>query len=277
MFKKTKLISVLIVISLVVILSLPLSSSANIKIKLIDFFSPVVKASKSLTENIFSIKDLFNAVKENKNLRKDVQRLSARCNELEEEFQENQRLKQLLDVRKQIVNDTVVCRVIARDASTWHKTFVLDKGKNSGIYINMPVVNSKGVIGRIIECDDDTSRVLLITDANSSIGGITQDARVPGLVEGDGSDLCIFNLLSRKEDIIVGVPVVTNGLSQIFPKGLKIGSVTEIKKSNDGLYKTAKISLSADLDRVEEVLVIKTRNLKSSLRQGEDEASKARN
>jgi len=266
MFKKTQLIILFIVVSLVIILSLPLSSSSNIKIKMVDFFSPAVKVFNSLVENIFSVKDIFNAKKENIKLKKDVQRLSARCNELEEEFQENQRLKQLLEIKKQIFYDTIACRVISRDASTWHKTFILDRGKKDAIAVNMPVVNAKGVVGRVIECDDDTSRVLLVTDANSSVGGITQDARVPGIVEGDGSDLCVFNLLSRKEDITIGTIVITSGLSQIFPKGLKIGVVKEIKESNDGLYKVAKIDLSADLDRVEEVLVIKIKTQKPEIR-----------
>lgn len=258
MFKKSKLIITLIIISIIVVLSLPSSSSVNIKIKLVDFFSPIIKFSSSLVENIFSLKNIFTAVKENKNLKKDVQNLTARCNEFQEASQENQRLRQLLDFKKQIPYETIACRVISRDASTWNKTFILDKGKKSGVCVNMVVMNVSGIVGRITECDDDVSRVLLITDANSSIGGMTQDSRIVGLVEGDGSDLCVFNLLSRKEDISVGTPVVTSGFSQIFPKGLKLGIITEVMQSGQGLYKTAKIKLSADINSIEEVLILKT-------------------
>jgi rod shape-determining protein MreC len=256
MLNKTRLVVLLIIISLVVILSLPISSSTNIKIKLVDFFSPVVKFSNSLVENIFSFKNIFTAIGENKVLRTEFNKVSSRCNDLEEAFLENQRLKQLLDLRKQILHETIACRVIARDAGTWYKTIILDKGKKQGISAGMPVVNAYGVVGRIIECDDCTSRVLLITDANSSIGGITQDMRIAGLIEGDGTDLCLFNLLSKKEELQLGATVVTSGLSRIFPKGLKIGMITEIMDSDDGLYKIAKVKLSADINKLEEVLVI---------------------
>lgn len=263
MFRRSKIIIGLVILSLAVILSLPIHSSKNIRIKIADFFSPLIVYSHHVFAKIFSIKDIFRAVKENRELKIKVEELSDRCNIARESSQENERLKQLLDFKKSLVYDSVACRVIARDVSTWYKTFIIDKGKNSGISVDMPVVTGKGVIGRIIDTDDDVSRVLLVTDVNSSIGGITQDMRIAGIVEGDGTNECAFNLISKKEDIQIGSPVITNGLSKVFPKGLMIGVINKTTESEQGLYKIAKIKLSADINRVEEVLVLKVQMTKN--------------
>lgn len=262
MLRKTKLIVIIVVISLLFILSLPFSTTRNIKIKLVSFFSPVIKASNYVIDKIFSIKDVFTAVRENRNLKIKIGELSSKCNELQEAHQENQRLKDLLDLKKMLPYDSIACRVIARDASSWHKSFIIDKGRNAGIYLDMPVLGNGSLAGRIADCNDDESRVLLITDVNSNVGGATQDARIFGIVKGEGSNECIFDLMSKKEEIQIGATIVTSGLSRIFPKGLMIGTIISIAEAGQGLYKTARIKLSADIDKIEEVLVLKIQKAK---------------
>lgn len=257
MFRKIKIIIGLVIVSLVIILSLPVPASKNIKIKLADLFFPILSGSRYLVEKIFSVKNIFSAIGENKNLRGEVGRLSARCNTFQESIRENERLKQLLELKKALPFDTIACQVIARDAGTWYKTFIINKGKKDDICIDMPVIGRRGLIGRIMDVDDDISRVLLVTDVNSSIGSITQDTRTAGLVEGNGSNECIFNLISKKDDLQAEAIVVTSGLSRVFPKGLIIGNVIEVSEAEQGLYKVAKIKLAEDIDKVEEVLVLK--------------------
>lgn len=259
MISKSRIFFLLLVISLVIILSLPISVSNRIKIRLVDFLSPILKSTDYIVDRIISIKDLFSAIRENRNLKAELAQLSAELNRLREVQEENKRLMGLLDIKRSLSYDTIACHVIARDAGTWYKTLVVDKGKNSGICPDMPVLSGGGLIGRVVDCGEETSMVLLITDINSSIGGIVQDTRAVGLVEGDGRGGCILNLIPKKYDLKVGSVVVTSGFSRI-PKGLSIGVIKDISVSEDGLYKVARLQLFSDIDRVEEVLVVKIRD-----------------
>lgn len=263
MIRKFRFFFVLIVIFFAILLSLPIQVSQKIKIKLIDFLFPLIRGSNYLVEKVFSVKDLFTAIGENKILHKDLDELTSQLNQAEEIIQENQRLKQLLDLRKTLQYESITCRVIARDAGTWYKTLIIDKGKISGISADMPVLSlNGGVAGRVIDCEEEVSRVLLITDVNSSIGAIIQNTRTPCLAEGDGSGGCLLNLIPKNVDIQIGAGVVTSGFGEIFPKGLVIGTIADMSSGNQGLHKVAKIKLCADIDKVEEVLVIKNQNSK---------------
>lgn len=258
MFRKSKIIFVFIIVFLAILLSLPFPISKSIKIKLIDCLSSLVKGSNYLVRDIFSIKDLFNAIRENKELHKKIDELTNQLNKGKEILQENQRLMQLLEIKKSLPYETIACRVIARDAGAWYKTLIIDKGKDSGVFVDMPVVSfNGGIIGRITESSNGVSRVLLITDVNSSIGCMTQDTRAAGLVEGSGSSGCFFNLIQKKLDVQTGGIVVTSGLGSVFPKGLVVGEITDVSSGEQGLYKVAKVRLYVDIDKIEEVLVIK--------------------
>lgn len=258
MISRSKIIIVLVVIFLAILLSLPLPVSRNLKIKLVDFFSPLINGTNYLFEKVFSIRDLFSSIRENKILHKRLDELSAQLNTLKELQKENERLRELFNLKKSLPYETYACRIIGRDATNWYKSLIIDKGKSSGVDVDMPVLStSGGVIGRIIESGSDVSRVLLITDVNSSVGGIIQDTRTIGLVEGDGSGGCILNLLPKNIDIQPGGVVVTSGLGEIFPKGLMIGTITEVTSGAQDLYKTARLKLACDIDRIEEVVVIK--------------------
>lgn len=268
MFRKLKIILVLILIILIFLLSLPLPVSQNLKAKLIDISSPLLKVSSCLAQKISSIKswtqEIFKTAKENKRLRKETIQLSSQLNQLNEFRLENQRLQKLLDLKNSLPYDTIACRVIGRDAGNWFRTLIIDKGSKTRISPDLPVVAAGGVIGRVISCGQSTATVLLVTDTNSSIGGMIQDTRVVGLVEGQGTGECIFNFVSKEADLPVGATVVTSGLGTIFPKGLVIGKVTEVRMDSQSLYKIARLKLAVDINRVEEVLVLKKPTLASN-------------
>lgn len=262
MFRKSKIIFVLIIFFLAILLSLPVPVSQKIKIRLVDFLSPLIRGANYLVEKIFSVKNIFTAIRENKTLRKDLDGVTNQLNQAKEFIQENQRLRQALDLKKSLPYETIACRVIARDAGTWYKTLIIDKGKLSGLNVDMPVLGlNGGIIGRVIECGQEAGRVLLVTDVNSSIGALMQDTRTVGLVEGDGAGGCFLNLIPKNIDIQINSPVVTSGLGEIFPKGLMIGAITNVLEGNQGLHKVARLKLYADIDRIEEVLVLKSRKL----------------
>ncbi len=181
--------------------------------------------------------------------------LRARLLAVREVTLENQRLKKLLDFVEADPRKVLPALVVAEDASSWAQTIVLDKGLRHGVQEGNPVVVAEGVVGRVIKVANNSSRVLLLTDAASSIAGLVQRTRTRGVVRGDGRELnlefALRNDLIEVEDLIM-----TSGMGGVFPKGLIVGRVTAVQRNDFGLFQQIKLAPVVDFSRLEEVLVL---------------------
>ncbi len=181
--------------------------------------------------------------------------LRARLLAVEEVTLENQRLKKLLDFIEADPRKVLPALVVAEDASSWARTIVIDKGLRHGVDEGDPVVVAEGVVGRVIKVAANSSRVLLVTDASSSIAGLVQRTRTRGVVRGNGSllnlEFALRNELVEAEDL-----VVTSGMGGVFPKGLVIGRVAAVIRNEFGLFQQIELAPVADFSRLEEVLVL---------------------
>lgn len=137
---------------------------------------------------------------------------------------------------------------------------MIDKGSNDGLEKGAPVVVSEGIVGKIIEVAAGYARVLLITDRNSAVDALVQNSRVRGMVKGSNKTNCSFVYALRKDEVKPGEMIVTSGLDQVFPKGLKVGRVMDVKKVHSQLFQDIIIQTSVDFDKLEEVLVYKNGN-----------------
>jgi rod shape-determining protein MreC len=170
---------------------------------------------------------------------------------------ENARLKKFVAFTSAVSGTYVAARVIARDPSPWFKTLMIDKGERHGLKKNAPILVPEGVVGQITKVSPNFSRVLLITDRNSAVDALVQNTRARGIVKGGDDNRCIFVYALRKEEIHAGEVIVTSGLDQVFPKGLKIGTVLDVEKDHSRLFQDIVIQTSVDFDKLEEVLVYK--------------------
>lgn len=197
------------------------------------------------------------AVEENLVLRKalsNARHTANRCKELE---LENVRLKKFVNFQSSVPAAYVAAQVIARDPSPWFKNIMIDKGEEDGLVRGLPVLVSEGIVGQIIKVAGNFSRVLLITDRNSAVDALIQETRVRGMVKGNNEDTCAFVYTLRKDQVQPGQVIVCSGLDQVFPKGLKIGTVLDVKKIHSQLFQDITIKTAVDFDRLEEVLVYK--------------------
>jgi len=174
--------------------------------------------------------------------------VAIRARELESE---NKRLKRLLGFLESVEFETVPARVIGRDYSY----LTIDRGSDSSIREHMCVLTSEGVVGRVLNVSGHTSKVLLIWDSNSRLGGIVQRTRVQGIIEGDQDGRCIMKYIEASVDVKPDDVVVTSGQGGVFPKGLAVGKVVSVSRREGELFQTATVELSADIGRLEEVLV----------------------
>lgn len=232
----------------------------------------IVPIQKAIYRAVSFIQGSIAEINERRNLEKNYEQLKERVEQLEKELlrmseleKQNQRLKKLLDFaveREELV--VTGARVTGKDPSNWFNVFTIDKGKNHGVEVNMAVVTDRGLVGRIIEVGANWAKVRSIVDAQSSISGIVERTRDNGIVKGNnafGSEdgTCRMVYLPLDSEVSVGDKVITSGLGDLLPKGIYIGEVIEVVRYKKDLYKTAIIKPGVDFQRLEEVLVVKSR------------------
>jgi rod shape-determining protein MreC len=198
-----------------------------------------------------------SAARENADLKEQLARAAQIENQNRELALENARLKKFVAFTSSASGTYVAARVIARDPSPWFQTLMIDKGERHGLKKNAPILVPEGIVGQIIKVSPDFSRVLLITDRNSAVDALVQNTRARGIVKGGSENRCMFVYALRKEAIHPGEIIVTSGLDQVFPKGLKIGTVVDVEKDHSRLFQDIFVQTSVDFDTLEEVLVYK--------------------
>ncbi|MCP3941706.1 MAG: rod shape-determining protein MreC [Desulfobacteraceae bacterium] len=236
--------------------SLPVSSLERIAISLTSPFQLLVSKTMGFTESVW--KTYFMsvlAVQENTELKVRLSRAMEIQNRYAELEQENSRLKKLVDFTSSVPDIYVAAQVIARDPSPWFKTIMIDKGKVDGVIKGSPVLVSEGIVGQIIQVSNSSSKVLLITDRNSAVDALVQDTRVRGMIKGNNKDQCIFVYALRKDEIKAGEMIVSSGLDQVFPKGLKIGRILDVENTHSQLFQNITVETSVNFDKLEDVLV----------------------
>jgi len=189
-------------------------------------------------------------------LNNELEILRRRLFDLRELEQENVRLRGLLNFKQKSTLHLVSARVIARSPDSWSSSVIIDKGKFNGVRRGMAVINGQGLVGRVAESVDYSSKVLLINDPSQGISSIVQRSRQEGLVSGSLGSNLIMRYLPEDAQITIGDIIVTSELSQVYPKGLLIGKVVNIAKEFSGLSLYAVVKPAADLSSLEEVSVI---------------------
>jgi len=167
-----------------------------------------------------------------------------------------QRLRKLLEMKSEVPHRMLPAKVVGLDPSGWFKTILINRGTRDGVSKGMAVITSGGVVGRIIGASRRHAKVLLIVDRSSAIDGLVQRTRSRGIVEGETSESCRFKYIVRKADIKIEDTVISSGLDGLFPKGLRVGAISEISKPSSGLFQEVKVRPFVDFTKLEEVLVV---------------------
>ncbi len=196
--------------------------------------------------------------RENQELRSEVERLQLRNSQLESRAAETDRLAGLLGFRQAHgAVPMLAARVISSSADASSRTVYINRGEKSGVRRNMGVITPAGVVGKVIEVYRDTAQVLLLTDKDGGAGALLASSRTQSPVGGLGEPLLMMKYVSNDEQVPIGERVLTSGQDRIFPKDLPVGTVVEVKPGSP--FKVIRIKPAAHLDRLEEVLVLLTR------------------
>ena len=211
-----------------------------------------------VTSNIWEIATVHQ---QNKMLRNEVEQLRIQNLHASEYDAENQRLRALLGYKQSATQfNLVAARVIGRESATWSSVIEINRGTRDGVDVDMAVVTEKGLVGHVIEAGPTSSKVELILDPRSSVGTLVQraDSRVAGIVEGDMDNPTMPRMVNipKTADVDEGDVIVTSGFGGVYPKGLMVGTVSEMRNDEGGLLKIAILEPAVDFQRLEDVMVI---------------------
>ncbi|NNL75812.1 MAG: rod shape-determining protein MreC [Desulfobacterales bacterium] len=199
---------------------------------------------------------LINVTKQNQVLSTQLNKATEAHNQWQETELANTRLRNLLDFQKTIRERIVAAEVIGKDPSAWFNTVIIDKGKADGLMKGLPVVISQGIAGQVIEVSKHYSKVMLIIDRNSAVDALVQSSRARGVIKGESTDRCRLDYVLRKNDVRIGDTIVSSGLDGVYPKGLRIGHVSEVIEHDADIFHEVIITPFVDFEKLEEVLVI---------------------
>jgi len=220
--------------------------------------SKVTGATSGFFQQIWNFR---RTARENDQLRERLTQVETELHTAQQSVAENERLKELLKLNEQSDIKNVPARVIARDPSVWFNTITINRGSSSGIAVNMPVVTASGIVGRVITVSPWASQVMLITDEKAGAGAVVGQlgSGALGSVKGRadlGVALIEMRYVSGLEKVENGDYVMTTGQDGIYPPGLNVGRVVDVKSGTATTAHQILIQPGAQLDRLEEVAVL---------------------
>jgi rod shape-determining protein MreC len=220
--------------------------------------SKVTGATSGFFQQIWNFR---RTARENEQLRERLTQVETELHTAQQSTAENERLRELLKLNEQSDIKSVPARVIARDPSVWFNTITINRGSSSGIAVNMPVVTAGGIVGRVITVSPWASQVMLITDEKAGAGAVVGqlESGALGSVKGRadlGVALIEMRYVSGLEKVENGDYVMTTGQDGIYPPGLNVGRVVDVKSGTATTAHQILIQPGAQLDHLEEVAVL---------------------
>ena len=200
---------------------------------------------------------LASVARQNDRLRRELDHARSLNDQFQETETANRRLRELINFQQSISVQFLPAEVIGKDPSPWFKALTIDKGRVQGVVKGLPVVTPQGIAGQVTDVSDQYAKVLLIIDQNNAVDAIVQRSRARGIVTGTSDDRCIFKYVLRKDDVRVGDILVSSGLDGVFPKGLRVGSVSGVYRQLSGIFQEVTVTPFVDFDTLEEVLVVR--------------------
>ncbi len=194
---------------------------------------------------------------ENRRLLHRIEEFEQQMNRCMEVKYENERLREVLSLSSERSDYITTAKVFARDPTNWFQILWINKGSKEGIAKDMVAVTPVGPVGRIHKVFNDGANIILITDVNSSVAVRLQSSRTEGILEGRGDDSCYLKYVSKKADVKIGEKVITSGLDGMYPEGLLIGYVVDVKRESGEMFQLIEVEPARDLSTIEEVAILK--------------------
>lgn len=230
---------------------------------IIPFQNGINQVGDWMTEQKNGFQSMKKLAKENEKLKDQVDELTAKNNNLSQQQEEVERLRALYELDQEYSEyEKIGAQVIGKDSGNWYDTFIINRGTEDGVEVDMNVIADGGLVGIVTNTGKDWATVRSIIDDSSnvsaSVTSISQNCIVTGdLQMMDEGKIRFIQLTDKENQVQEGDKVVTSSVSSKFLKGILIGYVSEVEDDANNLTKTGTIIPAVDFENIQEVLVIK--------------------
>ncbi|NCS99840.1 rod shape-determining protein MreC [Candidatus Parcubacteria bacterium] len=252
-----------IIISVLVIFLFVFLNLESISPRVKNFFYLVSEpAQKWLWQKGNNLSIFFETISEIKSLKKELEDEKLKNKTLMSENlalielkKENEILRKALEIGFKKDFKSIFAQVIGKDVS--QDSILIDQGSKDGIKVGLPVISQqKTLVGKISQVYENFSKVMLISNKESSFDAKITDTETYGIVKGKGNFELYFDLVPKDQKISEGDFLVTSALGGVFPPGLLIGEIKEIKNSDVELFQKAEIKPAFNIKELEFLFVI---------------------
>jgi len=259
----------LVLLIVLVLLNLPEQPAARIKLALGGLFLPLFSMAGSvqhLTQQVGnSLVPRGTLLKQLEQLQKENEELRQQLMQIQDAWRENAQLRQALGWQRRVPWQLKPARVIGQDPANWWRTITIDVGLREGLRPNMPVLTAEGLVGRIDKVGPDRSSVVMVGDPNCRFSALVQEPRdksvvAKGIISPSEStlDRLLVDLRFVPGGSLLkpGQTVLTGGEGVIFPKGILVGQIVDVRTNDYGMNLEARVKLAVNLNRLEYVWVL---------------------
>jgi len=169
---------------------------------------------------------------------------------------ENEQLRDLLDYKDSLANYEMIPAMVVYRTSSFEDTLIVDRGKKDGVAINMAVVTEDGLIGKVEEVYKKSSLIHLLTDTmypiKVSVSIHSNEKEFHGILDGydPASNTFLVTSIEDIKDLELGSLVITNGLGNVFPSGIEIGTVSEVTTDALGVSFVVKVKTNVNFQHL---------------------------
>ena len=203
--------------------------------------------------------DMDTLKQENEELKQKNSELEQSLRELEIIKAENETLKEYVNLKDKYKDyNTIPADVINRDISNYSSTIIINVGSDDGIKENMTVIADNGLVGHIVSVSSNTSQVQTIVDTASAVTSTISTTDDTIVVQGTLDDKTKLRATFIPTDAVVlqGDSVETSGIGGIYPKGIHIGTISEVVNTSNITDRYAIVETAVDFTKLNTVLVI---------------------
>lgn len=177
-----------------------------------------------------------------------------------ESSKENDRLRSVLGFERNDAYELLPAEIVSVAGDYIPISAVINRGYNDSVYIDQPVINQAGLIGRISSVSQDYAVVELLTDPSNRVAARSSNSREMGIIKYYSSKGMILDNFPVQGEIYVGDTIISSGLGGVYPEGLTVGIVEEVKREELAVFCDIKVTPAANFYSLEELFLLKEIN-----------------
>lgn len=207
-------------------------NASRIRTTLMDMLTPAITVASKPLDAVASagqwVSDMINLRGENIALRNTNVQLLQWQSMAKSMEAENNSLRALLNVVPATKNNYITARIVTDMSGPYVRSALIGGGMQHGVKKDQAVISEHGLVGRVLEAGDTSSRILLLSDINSRIPVMSETSREKTILVGNNNELPSLSYIEANSSIAVGERIITSGDGGVFPRGIAVGVVTEI-------------------------------------------------